>query len=165
MTFESIHALVPVTLAAGLLLLLLALIYFAIQFRLAIRAIRSHSAQLRIDGSASLFEKIFAEEELAEFVFRGQDHTESLSQSEQLRWHCLMLTAYRQWDNSLACFRNRMLDEQMWLGYDRTMSSWLLHKGWREWFEKNGRLFSEGLQDHVQDKIDQLKAKPAYRLD
>jgi hypothetical protein len=64
-----------------------------------------------------------------------------------------MITIYRHWDNLLYQNRKGSLEDEMWLSYDRTMTSYLEYKPWTDWFLANGHLFSSNLQQLVGDKI------------
>ncbi|MGH7926803.1 MAG: hypothetical protein ACREQV_03305 [Candidatus Binatia bacterium] len=77
---------------------------------------------------------------------------DSVAPAEKLRFHTLLLTAFRHWDNLYYQFRCGTLDTEMWQSYNYTMTLWLANEARRVWFRDNAECFSEHLRDLVQDR-------------
>lgn len=60
--------------------------------------------------------------------------------------------------NLLYQNRKGSLENEMWLSYDRTMTSYLAYQPWVEWCKANSYLFSSYLQQLVGDKIKDIQS-------
>lgn len=119
-------------------------IYFAIQLRQNTRAIRAQAYQSMIATTLNLSQNLFADEEFARFFVEvGQGGPRD--EVEKLRWHTLMISMLRHFDNLLYQAKIGTLAPELWVGYDRVLASWLHVPALLEWYDAHPDWFSKDL--------------------
>ena len=129
------------------------LIYISIELRQNTRALRTSAYQDMVGNTMQIVMPLMADRELAEFFYRAQENSDTLTDQEKLRWHLLMLACFRHWDNLYYQYRIGNLEAEMWDGYDRTMGAWVESQSWSEWFTAHEEYFSRSLRALVRDKL------------
>ena len=106
-----------------------------------------------------ILHSLYTNNETATFYHRCLFNDAELTGPEKLRWHAVMITVYRHWDNLLYQYNKGSLEKEMWLTYDTTMSQYLYYKPWVDWFTTNDHFFSASLQLLIGDKINAQNLK------
>jgi hypothetical protein len=105
-------------------------------------------------NSVAILVPMYSQPEFTDFLVRAQSAGATLTTAEKLRFHVLLLMAFRHWDNLYYQFRSGTLDADMWRSYDRTLSRWLDNDAWRTWFRTNADSFSSSLSELVRERVD-----------
>jgi hypothetical protein len=150
MTLESIFFITQIVAAIAVTA---SLFYVSREVRHNTKALKLATYQSVVDSSMEILKSLYNNNETATFYHRCLYNNADLTGPERLRWHAVMITIYRHWDNLLYQNRKGSLEDEMWLSYDRTMTSYLEYKPWTDWFLANGHLFSSNLQQLVGNKI------------
>jgi hypothetical protein len=129
------------------------LIYVSLQVRQNTRALRATTYNSVTSNSVAILAPMFDHPEFTEFLMRAQSDPDAATPAEKLRFHILLLAAFRHWDNLYYQFRNGTLEREMWESYDCTLTNWLANPAWREWFKRNASFFSESLRVLVRDRL------------
>ncbi|MEO5783771.1 MAG: hypothetical protein ABIQ07_10890 [Ginsengibacter sp.] len=135
------------------------LFYVAYEVRHNTKALKISTYQSIVHNSMELLYHLYGSEDTASFYYRCVQHYNELNEVEKIRWHSLMLSVYRHWDNLLYQNEKGSLEKEMWLSYDRTMSHYLTFQPWVLWFESNYNLFSTHLQKHLMQKIKEIRSQ------
>jgi hypothetical protein len=137
----------------GALGVVISLIYLARQMRQNTTSVRAASFNSMVQNSISLLAHSFRDSEFAEFVCRAENHPESLTPEERMRWDSYMTAVYRHFGNLIYQYRVGALDEQMWESYERTLAEHLRVPSWGDWFLEHQQLFSTALVESVHQKL------------
>ncbi len=156
MNLESVYYDTQIVAAIAVIV---SLFYVAYEVRHNTKALRLSTYQSVVNSSMDILHSLYSSNETATFYHRCLFDNSELNGPEKLRWHAVMITLYRHWDNLLYQNRMGLLEDEMWLSYDRTMTHYLAYKAWVDWFATNGHLFSTNLQQLLGDKIKDIQSK------
>ena len=156
MNLEAVYYITQIV-AAGAVIV--SLFYVSYEVRLNTKAVKLSTYQSVVNSSKDILQSLYTNQETATFYHRCLFDNTELSGPEKLRWHAVMITVYRHWDNLLYQNRKGLLDNEMWLSYDRTMTHYLGYTAWVNWFTTNGQFFSPELQQLLNDKIKNIPSK------
>ena len=122
MNLESVYFITQIVAAIAVIA---SLFYVSYEVRHNTKALKLSTYQSIVNSSMEILQSLYSNHETAAFYHRCLFDNTELSGTEKLRWHAVMITVYRHWDNLL--YQNRMgsLDNEMWLTYDRTMTHYL----------------------------------------
>ena len=133
--------------------------YVAFEVRHNTKATKLSTYQSLVDSSMQILQSLYNNEETAAFYHRCLFNNAELTGPEKLRWHAVMITVYRHWDNLLYQHKKGSLEDEMWQTYDTTMSQYLNYKAWADWFTENSHFFSESLQQSISSKLKNIQSK------
>ena len=133
--------------------------YVSYEVRHNTKALKLATYQSLVDSSMKILQSLYTNEETAAFYHRCLFDSAELTGPDKLRWHAVMITVYRHWDNLLYQHKKGSLENEMWLTYDRTMSQYLTYKAWADWFTTYSHFFSTSLQQLLSDKIKNLQSE------
>jgi hypothetical protein len=150
MNLESVFFITQIVAAVAVTI---SIFYVSHEVRHNTKALKLSTYQAVVDSSMKILQSLYTSSETAAFYHRCLFSNEELTGPEKLRWHAVMITIYRQWDNLLYQYNKGSLEKQMWFTYDKTMSQYLSYKAWTDWFATNGHFFSPELQKLVKDKL------------
>jgi hypothetical protein len=139
---------------ASSIAVIVSLIYVGVQVRQNTRALKATTYNAATANSLAILAPMYSNAEFTEFLSRAQSAGAVLTPAEKLRFHMLLLMAFRHWDNLYFQFRSGALDPEMWQSYDRTMNRWFANQAWRDWFRNNAECFSATLRELVRDRLD-----------
>jgi len=145
----------------GSIAVVVSLLLLVRQLRLNTQAIRVASYQGDVTNTISLTGAVFMNPEFAEFFSKAQKDPASLNRTEQVRWHCFMLSIFRHYEGLLLQHREGAIDSDLWRGYDAALLNWLRSPGWADWFDRNATSFSTGLQNIVGAHIRRVRGEGA----
>lgn len=152
MNIEGFAQLAEIVSSIGVIV---SLIYVSVQVRQNTRALKATTYNEVTANSVSIMSPWHAHPEFAEFLVRMLADPDSATPAQKLRFHVMLLTAFRHWDNLYYQFRNGALDREMWESYDRSLTLWLANKAWRDWFCNNSLCVSESLRKLVSERLQQ----------
>jgi hypothetical protein len=156
MNLESVFFITQIVAAIAIVV---SLFYVAYEVRHNTKALKLSTYQSVVNSSMEILHSLYGNNETATFYHRCLFNNAELNGPEKLRWHAVMITLYRHWDNLLYQNRKGLLENEMWLSYDRTMTHYLAYQPWVDWFTANGHLFSTNLQQLLGDKIKAIQPK------
>ena len=156
MSLESIFFITQIVAAIAVIV---SLFFVSHEVRHNTKALKLATYQSVVDSSMQILQSLYSSNETATFYHRCLFNNEELSGPEKLRWHAVMITLYRHWDNLLYQNRKGSLENEMWLSYDRTMTNYLAYQPWVDWFVANSQLFSTNLQHLLEDKIKNIQSR------
>lgn len=133
---------------------IVSVIYVAIQIKLNTKAVRSATYQNIISNIAAIEARISEDKELAR-VFRVGRRGERLEPDEQLRFNELMSSFFNFHENLHYQYRQHLLDEDLWKGWNENLSLYLSRPGCRAWWDGTAHLYSKNFREYV----DSLKLK------
>ena len=151
MNLESIAHLAEI---ASSIAVIVSLIYVGLQVRQNTRALMATTYNAVTANSVAILSPMYTDPEFTAFLERMQAAPDAGTSADKLRFHMLLLTAFRHWDNLHYQFRNGTLDPEMWRCYDRTMTRWFENAAWRAWFRANADSFSSSLRELVRERLD-----------
>ena len=137
----------------------ISIFYVSHEVRHNTKALKLSTYQAVVDSSMKILHSLYTNNETATFYHRCLFNDAELTGPEKLRWHAVMITVYRHWDNLLYQYNKGSLEKEMWLTYDTTMSQYLYYKPWVDWFTTNDHFFSASLQLLIGDKINAQNLK------
>ena len=158
MTLESVFFVTQIVAAIAVIA---SLFYVSREVRHNTKALKLATYQSVVDSSMEILHSLYGSNETATFYHRCLYNNAELDGPEKLRWHAVMITLYRHWDNLLYQNKKGSLETEMWLSYDRTMTSYLSYQPWVDWFMANSHLFSPQLQQLLANKIKDVRSKSA----
>lgn len=156
MNLESVFFITQIVAAIAVIA---SLFYVAYEVRHNTKALKLSTYQSVVDSSMQILHSLYTNEETASFYHRCLFNNAGLTGPEKLRWHAVMITVYRHWDNLLYQNLKGSLENELWLSYDRTMTSYLSYQPWLDWFVTNSHLFSPQLQQLLAGKIKNIQSK------
>ena len=126
------------------------------QTRRNTRSVRAATFNSMVENSIRLLEHVFRDSELADFVARAAEDSDSLTPGERLRWDSYMTAGFRHFANLLYQRETGAMEEKMWESYRRSFKHHLLSEGWVSWYLDNPHLFDQRLADEVRSILDEL---------
>lgn len=154
MNLESVFFITQIVAAVAVTV---SLFYVSYEVRHNTKALKLSTYQAVVDSSVEILHSLYTNNETAAFYHRCLFENAELTGPEKLRWHAVMITVYRHWDNLLYQHKKGSLEKEMWLTYDRTMTQYLSYTAWVDWFIANSNFFSTSLQQLIGNKIKQIK--------
>jgi hypothetical protein len=148
-----------ITQIAAAIAVTISLFFVSFEVRHNTKALKLSTYQSVVDSSMQILNSLYTNNETATFYHRCLFNNAELTGPEKLRWHAVMITVYRHWDNLLYQFKKGSLENEMWLTYDTTMTQYLSYKAWTDWFTTYSHFFSKSLQQLIADKIKAIPAK------
>ncbi len=161
--YSTIQALGSLGEFVSALAVVISLIYLARQMQQNTTSVRAASFNSMVQNSIRLLEQTFSQGEVAEFLARAEKDPSSLTAGERRRWDAYMTAVYRHFGNLVYQYRVGALDDQMWESYDRTLRDHLRSPAWGQWFHANRHVFSDALQEHVEELLDELSEERRAR--
>ena len=156
MNLESVFFITQIVAAIAVTI---SLFYVSFEVKHNTKALKLSTYQSVVDSSMQILHSLYANNETATFYHRCLFNNAELDGPEKLRWHAVMITVYRHWDNLLYQYKKGSLENEMWLTYDRTMTQYLSYQAWTDWFAANSHFFSASLQQLLAGKIKEVQSK------
>ena len=126
------------------------------QTRRNTRSVRAATFNSMVENSIRLLEHVFRDSELADFVARAAEDSDSLTPGEQLRWEAYMTAGFRHFANLLYQRETGAMEEKMWESYRRSFKHHLHSEGWVSWYLDHPHLFDQRLADEVRSILEEL---------
>ena len=152
MNIESLAPLAEIISSVGVIV---SLIYVSVQVRQNTRALKATTYNQITANSVAIMGPWHVHAEFTEFLARMTANPDAVTPAQKLRFHVMLLTCFRHWDNLYYQFRSGALDREMWESYDRSLTLWLANKAWRDWFRDNSEYVSGSLRDLVNTRLQQ----------
>ncbi len=129
---------------------IISLIYLGRQLNQNTKVVRASSYQEISHNSIELLKLLISDGEMAEIFTRGREGgVDVLSPVERVRWHSMMLSIFRHWDNMYYQYRNDTLERELWKSYQHVIRGYLADVGFQEWWEEQRDGFSISLQELI----------------
>ena len=146
----------------GALAVVISLIYLAIQIRQGTRSIQSSTHQSNTALFSSMFLQL-ADPEISVAYAVGLTGSPEIKPRQYTQFFLLCRCLFASFENQYFQYRQGTLDEDTYLGYERSICQQLLaFRGFRIWWQQCRESFSTQFTDY----IDQLIARtPEYEPD
>jgi len=163
MSSAEFHQALWIASLAGLVLVVMALVYLALQIRANIRAIQ-HNANITLRGQFVQIQMALASDEsLAEIYERGLSGLKALSGSEQVRFFMIASSVFTYWYEVFSEAERGLLPEESWHGVQRIMADVLQYPGAQEYWALRRHWYSPDMQKLVDQMIGGAdKVHPMY---
>jgi hypothetical protein len=161
MSLEDLGNIGEVVAAVGVII---SLIYLAVQIRQNTSTVRAAAFQDVVGNSASFLKEVFRDAELTRIWISGSEDLNSLTGVDRGRFHYLIVTFFRQVENTYNQTRKGLLKFEEWEGIRESVFDGIARPGMRQWWESNAFRFNSGFREFVEDELrrraDQDNAKP-----
>lgn len=132
---------------------LVTLAYLAIQVRHNTRALRSATVREVADGMTQISQAISTHPELASLIVKASEGLENLSSEERVRYHFLMLMAFRRFETLFVQSILGTIDEKITAGFERSMLSIVASGGGAEWWSTGKSAFNQEFVEFVDRRL------------
>jgi hypothetical protein len=155
MNWEAISAIAEAVSAVGVIL---TLIYLAAQIRQNTASVRDATLQgLRAD-SVTFMENIFKDADLTRIWSFGSKGIESLRDLDRDRFHLLVLSCLRRFEN-IHQLRHRGLMDEEWHGFRESFFELVSRPGIREWWSINAYRFNPTFRNFIDHEVNRRGAQ------
>ena len=135
-------------------LLVVSLIYVGIQIRQNTRAVRGSTLQMNTDFWGALFLRL-AEPEVARGYAAGMAGQPDIRPAHYTQFFFICRAMFLGFENQYYQFRQGILDDATYLGYERSMQTQLLlFPGFRVWWQQSHAVFSPEFVARVDSMIE-----------
>ena len=147
MNWEAIGAIGEVLGAAGVIA---SLFYLDTQIRQNTRSVRASSYHAVVTNLSNLSGAIGRDGSTADVFVRGQSDFHGLSPKERTQFAMLLVSLFRNYEDIFYQFRQEMLDESVWTGWQHSITRYFWQPGvqvwWPAWRDDCHREFREFLE-------------------
>jgi len=150
MNWEAISGIAEIT---GAFVVVISLIYVAIQIQQNTKAIRHQTTQDLIKTNSESAYILATDEGLADIFQRGCFDRASLTESEQLRFNTYVYGYYNQIDYLYDQYVAGWVAEKTWQKIERELPIWLSLPGVREWWDQDKTRFSDEFVRFLDEKL------------
>ncbi len=146
-------------------LIIVSLISVGIQIRHNTRAVRGSTLQMNTDFWGALFLRL-ADPEVAQGYVAGLAGQPDIRPARFTQFFFICRAMFIGFENQYYQFRQGILDEATYLGYERSMQTQLLlFPGFRVWWQQSHAVFSPAFVAHVDSMIERTpEADPGALL-
>ena len=148
MNWDAIGAIGEVLGAVGVIA---SLFYLGTQIRQNTRSLKASSYHAVVTNLSDLSCAMGCDGPTAYVFVRGQSDFHCLSATERAQFAILMVSLFRKYENIFYQFRQEMLDESVWAGWERSMTRYFWQPGvqtwWPAWRDDCHREFREFLEN------------------
>lgn len=131
------------------IVVVVSLIYVAIQVREGARAAKGTTYQSIISAFAEIESRISQDAEVARLYKLGQVSINELNETEKARFSELVCSFFNLYENLHYQYKNKLLEEELWAGWCRNMRNHLAQRGVEDWWESKSYLYSKSFREYV----------------
>jgi hypothetical protein len=128
----------------------ISLIYLAIQVKDSTKATKGATYQSIISAFAEIESRISQDEKVARIYRLGQKNFEKLNEDETTQFNLIIGSFFNFYENLYYQYRNKLLEEELWASWCRTMRKNLEEKGVGTWWNLKRHLFSKSFREYVE---------------
>ena len=137
----------------GALVVVISLIYVALQIRQNTNAVRSATAQTVHEHFANWYHLIAADAELAQIAANGLRDYSSLSQQEKVRFIPTFMSFISYSQNAFLKWREGLLKPALWLGWEQVMMNLFGAPGGKALWKERSYLFGEEFRRYIENDL------------
>ena len=151
MSWEAVSGIAEIV---GALVVVISLLYVAIQIQQNTKATRYQATQNLISSMSDAHFRISEDGELAALMRKGCSSRGSLNEDEQLRFNMWLFSTYNQYDFAYHQYRAGELDEEIWRKMEFELPLWINNlPGVGEWWQQDKVRMSKDFVDYVDYKL------------
>jgi hypothetical protein len=132
---------------------IISLIYLAVQIRQNTSTIRAASFQDVVENSATFLKEVYRDADLTRIWVSGSDDLKSLAGVDRQRFHFLIITYFRQIENTYNQTRKGLLKDDEWEGIRESVFEGISRPGMREWWASNSFRFNPDFRQFVEEEL------------
>ena len=149
----------------GAILIVISLVYVAVQIRQNTMAIRSDTAQSVHDSWGGVYGRMSINSELSELMMKGNPGIDGLSESEKAQYISFWMHTMLTWQNAYYQFKTGTLERRLWTTMEKTMLNALLSSpGMRQFWKARKYLFDDDYREYVDSKVSTGSLIPGYKV-
>ena len=159
MTLDQIANIAEISAAA---LVIVSLIYVAIQIKQNTKATQLSTSQAFIDAHGEVVLRIAVDKEFRDIYWRGLKGLSNLHGSETAAFAVWTNHAFRVWESFYYQWQEGVFDDRLWAGFKVQLCDFFGYPGTREIWSARNHLFSEEFRELVDNEVVSAESKPLY---
>jgi hypothetical protein len=159
MALDQIANIAEISAAA---LVIVSLIYVAIQIRQNTRATQCSTSLAFIDTHARVVMHICVDKEFRDIYWRGLKGLSNLHGSETAAFAAFFIQTFRSWESIYFQSQAGALDDRLWAGFKVQLCDVFGYPGVREIWSARQHQLSEEFRELVDNEIVGAESKPLY---
>ena len=138
----------------GSVILIVSVLYLAIQVRLSAKAENNAAMQNILAASSEANHRIADNPEFAELVVKVTRDPESISESERLRLNVRWIALYHHLDGAYHMHKAGQLNVEIWAKFDFEAPLWISTLPWcRSWYETDKQRLSPSFRAYLDARL------------
>jgi hypothetical protein len=134
------------------IVVVVSLIYVAIQVREGARAAKGTTYQSIISAFAEIESRISQDAEVARLYKLGQESYNELNETEKARFSELLCSFFNLYENLHYQYKNKLLKEELWAGWSENMREHLGQQGVADWWQERKDFYSKSFREYVNSR-------------
>ena len=159
MSLDQVANIAEISAAA---LVIVSLIYVAIQIKQNTKATQLSTSQAFIDTHGEVVLHIAVDKEFREIYWRGLKGLSNLDGSETAAFAVWTNHAFRVWESFYYQWQEGVFDDRLWAGFKVQLCDFFGYPGTREIWSARNHLFSEEFRELVDNEVVSAESKPLY---
>ena len=159
MTLDQIANIAEISAAA---LVIVSLIYVAIQIKQNTKATQLSTSQAFIDTHGEVLLHIAVDKEFRDIYWRGLKGLSNLHGSETAAFAVWTNHAFRVWESFYYQWQEGVLDDRLWAGFKVQLCDFFGYPGTREIWSSRYHQLSEEFRELVDNEVVSAESKPLY---
>ena len=146
---------------AGAVAVVLTLVYLAVQIKQNTLAVKTSSHHAITDSFNAINRLMASDPNLARIWRLGTLDLSALSEDEQISFGFMNVMVMRVYETLYYQYRAGTIEEQLYLGEEKTIKWAVTNRGFREWWLANPISFGSEFRDHIGDLIEDIDREDA----
>ena len=159
MTLDQIANIAEISAAA---LVIVSLIYVAIQIKQNTKATQLSTSQAFIDTHGEVVLHIAVDKEFRDIYWRGLKGLSNLDGSETAAFAVWTNHAFRVWESFYYQWQEGVFDDRLWAGFKTQLCDVFAYPGTREIWSARYHQLSEEFRELVDNEVVSAESKPLY---
>ena len=159
MTLDQIANIAEISAAA---LVIVSLIYVAIQIKQNTKATQLSTSQAFIDTHGELVMHIAVDKEFRDIYWRGLKGLSNLHGSETAAFAAWIIHTFRVWESFYYQWQEGVFDDRLWAGSKSQLCDVFGYPGTREIWSARYHQLSEEFREFVDNEVVSAESKPLY---
>jgi hypothetical protein len=155
MTWEAVSA---ISEATGAIVVIVSLIYVAIQIRQNTKAVTYQTTQALIHANSESAYLLSSDADLATLFHKGSMDRSLLTDVERLRFNTYLYGYYNQADFAYEQSLEGQVASTTWARIERDLPIWISLPGVRAWWDEDKTRLSDGFVAFLEKKVEEMEA-------
>ena len=134
----------------GALAVIVSLVYLAVQIRRNARTVRASSSLAFARMSHDFSAMLITDEKVARLYRLGLEDSSQFDEDQVVQFDALMITVFRDFQNTLQQYRQSQLDAEEWEGFARNILWTFRQPGVQQWWQSRRVMFSESFRKFLE---------------
>ncbi|MCH7866487.1 MAG: hypothetical protein IH881_02245 [Myxococcales bacterium] len=135
---------------AGALAVIASVIYLAAQIRQNTRTVRATSSLSFVQLSQNFSAMLITDEKVARLYRLGLKDSSQFGEDEAVQFDALMITVFRDFQNTFQQYRKNQLDEEEWEVFARNILWTFRQPGIQQWWQSRRVMFIESFREFLE---------------